>query len=544
MATLNPLQLQGTTTTTVIITGAIQLPPAAAAPAALIEGAVTNASKICFCIPPIVEGTIRVGSGLVAFDETVCCGTCGTRSEVVPLRNVSSWETVAVEPKCSCCDTSAGVLLLHSKGRTLDPRSFIGRDAASSLSTLLWANARADAPTPPHLAYDASRSVFEGSDGCCGSCCDSTQQRIEVGPQDALQLTLTQNRPCRDKTSIATSTKLAHVDFVKAEEPIGCCACSEGSCGGFRDTVTIGAGGSMQRRLQLPTGSAVNVQRAITDRARHPASGTAEVLIREFNSPTLCCGSMGSMLITNDAVILRKAIVGRGCWPLSCCQSEETTRVPLSKVNTVAADDCDGWCFGLCSKSSSATCCGLLSPNRGSGEFALLKASSGGLNVVFYPCLVILYAVSACFRSLFVCARDACIRPLLSCLSCSTGRLVVIDLGEAGSHSMRLNIAGTAPAFTAQTVALIRNTQDQNRNAAADYDNQRGAATPAAPKPAAPMAVTVVSRASEGLPASPGYFLPIPPPPATAPDLNSAREMRVQSLLAAPAPQVQTWGNV
>jgi hypothetical protein len=100
--------------------------------------------------------------------------------------------------------------------------------------------------------------------------------------------------------------------------------------------------------------------------------------------------------------------------------------------------------------------------------------------------LVILYAVSACFRSLFVCARDACIRPLLSCLSCSTGRLVVIDLGEAGSHSMRLNIAGTAPAFTAQTVALIRNTHDPTRNAAADYDNQRGAAKPAAPKTLSP----------------------------------------------------------
>ena len=559
---------------------------------ALVEGTVTNASKTCFCIPPIVEGSASVRNGLVALKRTVCCGACGTQSEVVPLRSVQAWETTTVEPTLLSCGASSGLLQLHLRGRTLD-QYFKGRGVADSVNVLLRANARADAPPPPHLAHDLSRSVVDGGGGCCGVCCKLEQQRVEVGPQDALQISSSVIRPCRDKTLIVTSTTLGQVDYVHSVEPVGCCAISDEGCE-LHDSVTIAAG-ETTRTLHLPVGSAANVQRAITDRARHPATGAAEILVREVQAPTLCCGSMGSLLITNDAVVLRKVAVARGCAALSCLQTEETVRVPLDKVVSLKADDCDGGgcCCGICSRSSRAACRARCCSCR---ELAVIKARSGpctdmlaflvtlgiaaGIAELIATEYIYLSIESECFlipseqegdetewspvclyagwvgpladenpdvimtaaaifvistviifvairfstsalRSMETCARDDCIKPALSCLSCSSGTLVVIDTGSAEQQTMRLGTGGPAAAFIEETAALIRSVQDQNRAAVAEYEGRRGTAKDAAP--------TIFVVAGEGLPAAPVFAMP-PQPAPSAPDAGSARESRVQGL--------------
>ena len=126
---INPLQLP-------------RQPPQPPAPAAVavalepppgpLEGAVTDTSKICGCVPPIVEGTASFRNGLVVLKRTVCCGACGTQSEVVPLRSVQAWETTTVEPTLLSCQTSSGLLQLHLRGRTLD-QYFKGRGVAAAI---------------------------------------------------------------------------------------------------------------------------------------------------------------------------------------------------------------------------------------------------------------------------------------------------------------------------------------------------------------------------------------------------------------------------
>jgi hypothetical protein len=296
--------------------------------------------------------------GMVIMDSSFC-GVCGKGREVSALRNMSSWRA---ESSQTCCVRSGLISLRvgdrHRLVNRFNPdllQSDGGYNDAYRVDAAIRREQNADKPVPEWMRVHDSVKEWVNEVGCFGSThdackcwplCQKTKQLIKIGPDDELHLSKDRLYACTKEVDI-TGSNLRDVDYVSANVPVGCCGRTNDTCDplrcncGCNEVVSISMGNFGPDSVvdtAVVKNSSGKIVEEISQRLLHPAFGTPYPK-KEYSSSTFCCGTSGSMVVTQTEVTVKRTAYPSGCCLCCWCQTEKTIMQPIHKIVAVSVEN-------------------------------------------------------------------------------------------------------------------------------------------------------------------------------------------------------------
>lgn len=313
--------------------------------------------RFCICPAHRLLNT-EFKEGMVIMDSSFC-GVCGKGREVAALRNMSSWRA---ESSQTCCIRSGLISMRvgdrHRLVNRFNPdllQSDGGYNDAYRVDSAIRREQNADKPVPEWMRVHESVKEWASEVGCFGSThdackcwplCQKTKQTIKIGPDDELHLSKDRLYACTKEVDI-TGSNLRNVDYVSANVPVGCCGRTNDTCDplrcncGCNEVVSISMGNFGPDSVvdtAVVKNSSVKIVEEISQRLLHPAFGTPFPK-KEYNSSTFCCGSSGSMVVTQTEVTVKRTAYPSGCCLCCWCQTEKTIMQPIHKIVAVSVEN-------------------------------------------------------------------------------------------------------------------------------------------------------------------------------------------------------------
>lgn len=312
-----------------------------------------------FCICPAHRAlNTEFKEGMVIMDSSFC-GVCGKGREVAALRNMSSWRA---ESSQTCCIRSGLISMRvgdrHRLVNRFNPdllQSDGGYNDSYRVDSAIRREQNADKPVPEWMRVHESVKEWVSEVGCFGSThdackcwplCQKTKQLIKIGPDDELHLSKDRLYACTKEVDI-TGSNLRNVDYVSANVPVGCCGRTNDTCDplrcncGCNEVVSISMGNFGPDSVvdtAVVKNSSVKIVEEISQRLLHPAFGTPFPK-KEYNSSTFCCGTSGSMVVTQTEVTVKRTAYPSGCCLCCWCQTEKTIMQPIHKIVAVSVEN-------------------------------------------------------------------------------------------------------------------------------------------------------------------------------------------------------------
>ena len=520
--------------------------------------------------PPYRSLDTEFRDGNVVMDRNCCCGLGSVGREVAALRNMSSWRTQSshtFSPKCGDGTISVRVGYRTVNNRFTPSVMSDGWTEAHKVDAALRYQANADTQTPPWVRGMEQRS-FSNRVGCLGStsgCCNcwplcsTSAQTLKIGPDDELSLSK-ENVCCFTKEVDNTGATLSKVDYIAASVPVGLCGRTNETCDPLRCTcgcaevVTLGLGHLPEATVDVwvPSKQSAEVVREIAARVMHPALGVP-VPVREYGSSTFCCGSQGSMIVTQANVVVRRTAYPSGCCCCWLCQTSKTITQPMDKIMAVGVES-EGCLYAVEQASQQLYWASIITLDN--VRMGNILGAVFGLITLMLPAL--LYVMAS---------------PVVAAMCCCCQLQEVRLKGNAPDIVFKvrapLDTAGLGiQLFAEDVVNLFRQIQDKNTVLIAAYETGLAktaadavvavaAAAPqqglASPQPAASVALTAAAGQQLASPQPQPQALPAPmlqpqpmqqaasvisQPPA-APLLVQSPQSQMQPLSPAPLQQPQ-----